>query len=83
MRPYNNNPGVIQNLMGNEIVDIFYYNPDEEDISITLLNLSRNWKYAQVSTLYDRGNESVSIYERASPWSNQIVVGTQLLADTV
>ena len=83
VRPYNNNPGVIQNLMGNEIVDIFYYNPDEEDISITLLNLSRNWKYAQVSTLYDRGNESVSIYERASPWSNQIVVGTQLLADTV
>jgi len=83
VRPYNNNPGVIQNLMGNEIVDIFYYDPDEEDISITLVDLSRHWKYAQVSTLYDRGNENVSIYERASPWSNQIVVGTQLLDDAV
>jgi hypothetical protein len=72
--PYNNNPALIRNLMGDEIVNVFYYDPNEPELSITLTELSRNWKYAQVSTLYNRSsNSNFAIYDRASPRSNQLV----------
>gem|GEM_PF-3213771 len=53
--PYGNNPVSIDTLLDTqELVDIMYYDPSEEDISITLVELSRKWKYAQVAALYNR-----------------------------
>lgn len=82
--PYGTNPVAINTLLNTEeVVDIMYYDPNEEDISITLVELSRKWKYAQVAALYNRGNENTMIFERSSPRSNQIVAGMQLIDDTI
>jgi len=84
--PYNNNPVLIRNLINNnEIVDIFYYDPNDAELSITLVELSRHWKYAQISTLQNTPiwSQATRVYERASPWSNQVVAWPQILDDTI
>jgi hypothetical protein len=82
--PYGTNSVLINTLLNSqEIVDIMYYDPSEENISITLVELSRKWKYAQVAALHNRSNQNVMVLERSSPWSNQIVAGMQLMDDTI
>lgn len=81
--PDQNNAQRINNLLEDEIVYIRYFDPNTEDITLVLNDLSRKWKYAEVATLYDKGNSAVSIYETASPRSNQVVLGMQLLSDTL
>lgn len=51
------------------IFDVKYYDPTEQDIDITLTNLSRHWKYAQITSLHQANN----IFYKDAPWSNQIV----------
>lgn len=82
--PYGSNPIAINTLLNTqELVDVMYYDPSEEDISITLVELSRKWKYAQVAALHNRWNDNIMVFERSSPWSNQIVAGMQLIDDTI
>jgi len=51
-----NNAQLIQNLMTGVIFDVKYYDPTEQDIDITLTNLSRHWKYAQITSLHQANN---------------------------
>lgn len=64
-----NNPQLIQNLLTGTIFDVKYYDPTEQDIDITLTNLSRHWKYAQITSLHQANN----IFYKDAPRSNQIV----------
>ncbi len=72
-----NNARLIQSLMTGVIFDVKYYDPTEQDIDITLTNLSRHWKYAQITSLHQANN----IFYKDAPWSNQIVAWPQILAD--
>jgi hypothetical protein len=78
--PEYNRPVRIQTLIDRGIVSqIVPYDPTNATHTSILTNLSRNRKYTQIAAL-GTGINNARI--RRSPRSNQIVAGTQILADT-
>lgn len=69
----------VTNLLTWTIFDVKYYDPENTDISVVLTNLSRKRKYSRIATLTTRDTNDTRYV--ASPWSNQIVVGMQLISD--
>ena len=65
------------------ILAVKYYDPDQESISTSLSEIPRNWQYAEIAALKNIWSEDAQKYILWSPWSNQIVIWRQLLADTV
>ena len=65
------------------ILTIKYYDPTQKDITLALQEIPRHWQYSQVTTLRNLGTPGEQKYTVSAPWSNQIVAGRQLLADTV
>ena len=65
------------------ILAVKYYDPDQETISTSLSEIPRNRQYAEISALKNIGSTDAQKYVLWSPWSNQIVIWRQLLADTV
>lgn len=64
-----NNPQTISSLLTGTIFDIKYYDPETQDIDITLTNLSRHWKYAEITSLHENNN----IFYKDAPRSHQVV----------
>lgn len=71
----------IADLMTGQILDIVYYNPSDETISVWLKDLDRNRYYARVASLIKLPEWGNILFQSASPWSHQEVAGTQILGD--
>lgn len=70
-------------LLSGEITTVKYYDPNQEIINISLYDMPRQRIYAQIATLQDTSTQkSYALYSIASPRSNQIVAGNQILGDT-
>lgn len=79
----------ISSQLGNTILEVAYYNPDQDNITITLNDLPRKWLYTSIAALRDTSTsltssqqKSVKLYTKTSPRSNQTVAGMQNLWDT-
>jgi len=68
----------ITDLMTWIIFDTKFYKSSDENININLLDMPRNWLYAQILSL----KKSDWIYYPSSVRSNQIVLGRQVSNDT-
>ncbi|MEI6672332.1 MAG: hypothetical protein WCL02_03000 [bacterium] len=76
----------ITSQLGNSILAVAYYNPDQNNITISLNDLPRKRLYTSIATLNDTSKEltnsqkkSVKLYTKTSPRSNQTVAGMQNL----
>ena len=67
----------IENLSWNELLQILYYNPSKDKISVWISNLDRKWYYARITAL-DLIDDT---YKIRSPWSNQVVAWRQIVGD--
>ena len=74
--------------IGDKILAVDYYDPDQEQISITLQDLPRKRLYTSLATLTISQDEltssqqkSFTLYKKTSPRSNQTVAGLQNLGD--
>jgi len=65
------------------LLAVKYYDPEDETITSALSEIPRHWQYATIVGLQNVGDIDAQQYIIASPWSNQIVVWRQLLADSV
>ncbi len=65
------------------LLAVKYYDPEQETITSSLSEIPRHRQYAKIVGLKNIGNVDAQNYVVASPWSNQIVVWRQLLADSV
>jgi len=64
-----------------QIAEIFYYDPDQNNISIAITEISRKRKYLQIAPISDRWNQNVSIYQKKWPRSNQILWWQSIIND--
>jgi hypothetical protein len=76
----------ITSQLGNNILAVEYFDPEQESISMTLKNLPRKWLYINLATLNitqgDLSNsqqKTLKLYKKSSPRSNQTVAGMQNL----
>jgi hypothetical protein len=74
--------------IGDKILAVEYFNPDQEQINVTLKNLPRKRLYTNLATLTISQDElsnsqrdSFTLYKKTSPRSNQTVAGMQNLGD--
>jgi hypothetical protein len=70
--------------LGDSILAVEYYDPGEENISLTFKDLPREWLYINIAALTIRQDEltnsqkkSFTLYKKTSPRSNQTVAGMQ------
>ncbi|MEI6118593.1 MAG: hypothetical protein WCP92_05205 [bacterium] len=70
----------ITSQLGNNILAVEYYDPEQEKITVTLKNLPRKWLYTNLATLNitqgDLSNsqqKTLRLYKKTSPRSNQTV----------
>ncbi len=68
-----------EDLLTGTIIDVLYYNENQDKIDLTIKEIPRNWQYSQIYTL---NIENENIYYISSPSSNQIVWWPQLIWDT-
>ncbi|MEI6775075.1 MAG: hypothetical protein WCL18_10310 [bacterium] len=78
----------IASQIGNSILGIEYYDPEQTTIKVTLKNLPRKRLYTSLATLTDTSEtlsanqqKSLTLYTKTSPRSNQTVAGMQNLGD--
>ena len=78
----------ITKLLTGTVLAVKYYDPSQDIISISVQELPRQRQYAQIATLINNPDglsssqkDNFSLYIPASPRSNQIVAGNQLLGD--
>ena len=74
--------------LNEKILAIEYYDPANNDISVTFKELPRERLYTSIATLNITQEEltfaqkkSLILYKKSSPWSNQTVAGLQELGD--
>jgi len=74
--------------LGDSILAVEYYDPGEENISLTFKELPREWLYINIAALTIRQDEltnsqkkSFTLYKKTSPRSNQTVAGMQNIWD--
>jgi hypothetical protein len=66
------------------IYGVKFYETNQDKISIWINNIPRNWQYSEVIPLKNISSKpDKPHYVPQWPWSNQIVVGRQMLADDV
>ena len=78
----------ITSQIGNSILAIEQYDPEQTKINVTLKDLPRKWLYTSLATLTDtsetlgiKQQKSLTLYTKTSPRSNQTVAGMQNLGD--
>jgi hypothetical protein len=65
------------------ILAVKSYQPTQKTISIWLNEIPRNWQYAEIIALKNTNTDLNPYYIPQWPWSNQIVAGRQLVADSI
>jgi hypothetical protein len=72
--------------LGERILAVQYFDPNQKNISISLSDLPRKWLYTSIANLQiTQGDLSASqqkrftLYKKSSPRSNQTVAGMQNL----
>lgn len=76
---YENRTAKISSLLkANVLLTQKTYNPSNEQLTFGLSELPRERNYLQIAQLKRSGNQ----YKVASPWSNQVLGGRQILGDT-
>lgn len=75
--------------LGENVLAVEYYQPDQDKITVTLKNLPRKRLYTSIATLSDTPQDlsnsqqqNFTLYKKSSAWSNQTVAGMQNLGDT-
>lgn len=75
--------------LGENILAVEYYNPEQTKIQVTMKDLPRKWLYTNIATLTINQEdlnasqkELFVLYKKTSPRSNQTVAGMQNLGDT-
>lgn len=67
----------IEKLLDKELIQVRFFDPNEEYPNVILEKVERKRQYARIVTLTNN-NDTLNI---TSPWSNQVVAGRQVLAD--
>ncbi len=74
--------------IGDSILAVEYYDPEQDTISVSLKELPREWLYTSIASLIINQDDLTSsqqkrftLYKKASPRSNQTVAGMQNLGD--
>jgi len=80
---YDGNKGLVDDLMTGVISQIKWFDPNKNNIIISLTDIPRNWLYAEIATLNISDITNDKFYERNSPWSNQIVAWRQIMWDII
>jgi len=74
---------MIDDLLTGTISQVKFYNKNKSQINLTLRDMPRAWQYAKITTLRQEQTRYWQSLFVDAPWSNQIVAGRQILADTV
>ena len=67
----------IENLYWNDVVQVVYYDNNQNFADVIISNIDRKWYYARISALSLDGDT----YSISSPWSNQVVAWKQIIWD--